>query len=724
MDSTPSPSPPPSSSSAFDLVSRALGRYIPRGGAAAPAGSGDAQGDRATPRRVPDDPAAGRQEQILGAVNLDRDLVITRCNLEAPVFAGLDAGAGRPFVDLLPPGDVPTVSRRLRQVVESGEAHVARIQRLRRDDGSELVVSMSILPAAAPEEGLTVSVIAMARRLHLYAAETAIGTSLDIGETAQSLAESLLAWGDVAAVDLDFAVWTGEGVTGKPQGRIRLRRAALVPDRVWPEGYMTPGDDLPGDASRLLAQAVLREDAPQTIVIPDRQAVERVFGSPRVVRALVPGDRSAGLACIPLVLDGAPPVVLGVAEVWRRADCPFRDSELFDLQELVARTAHHVDLARQHQREHTQVLALQRRLLPRAGGDTIEIASVDQPATPDSAGVGGDWVNSFPLPDGRTALVVGDVVGHGLGAAATMGQLSMEARALLSAGLAPDQVLEHLDETVTLLDDAESGLAAGYSALGSTCCIAIYDPVSHHVTLSSAGHLPPILVSPDGRAAPLSIRPHPGLGAEFALREPFDVYTIGVPPGSVLALYTDGLVEDPALSIDEGIDRLADAVATVHPWDALQQTARHVVSALAPAPQRDDVTLLLARMIGYRKGDTATWRLPARGDAPARARAEVSALLRQWRVRDGTRDNALLLVSELVTNAVRFATGPVTVRLIRAGQSLLCEVGDTGNGRPRLRRGDLLDDGGRGLSIVHRLTTRWGVRWTDTGKVVWAEVAR
>ncbi|MEU0217894.1 SpoIIE family protein phosphatase [Streptomyces sp. NPDC006265] len=719
MDSTPSPS----SSSAFDLVSRALGRYIPRGGAAAPVGAADVQDDR-TRRQLPENPAAGRQEQILGALNLDTDLIITRCNLDAPVFAGLDAGVGKPFFDLLPPGDVPTVTRRLRQVIESGEAHVARIQRLRRADGSELVVSMSILPAAAPEEGLTVSVIAMARRLHLYAAETAIGTSLDIGETAQSLAESLLAWGDVAAVDLDFAVWTGEGVTGKAQGRIRLRRAALVPDRVWPEGYMIPGDDLPVDASRLLAQAVLRDDAPQTIVIPDREALERVFGSPRVARALVPGDRSAGLACIPLVLDGAPPVVLGVAEVWRRADCPFRDGELFDLQELVARTAHHVDLARQHQREHTQVLALQRRLLPRAGGDTIEIASVYQPATPDSAGVGGDWVNSFPLPDGRTALVVGDVVGHGLGAAATMGQLSMEARALLSAGLAPDQVLEHLDETVTLLDDADSGLAAGYSALGSTCCIALYDPVGHHVTLSSAGHLPPILVSPDGRAAPLSIRPHPGLGAEFALREPFDVYTFGVPPGSVLALYTDGLVEDRALSIDEGIDRLADVVSTVHPWDALQQSARQIVSTLAPVPQRDDVTLLLARMIGYRKEDTATWRLPARGDAPARARAQVSELLRRWGTRDDTRDNALLLVSELVTNAVRFAEGPVTVRLIRARHGLLCEVGDSGNGRPRLRRGDLLDNAGRGLSVVHRLTTRWGVRWTDTGKVVWAEVAR
>ncbi|MEW2400963.1 SpoIIE family protein phosphatase [Streptomyces sp. NPDC046862] len=722
MDSRSSTSS--SSSSPFDMVSSALGRYIPRRGAAAAAGSADAQGDRTARRRVHADPAPGRQEQILGAVNLDRDLRITRCNLDAPVFAGVEAVTGSSFVDLLPPGDVPTVTRRLRQVLETGEPHVARVQRLRRGDGSELVVSMSILAAAAPPESLTVTLIAMARRLHLYAAETAIGTSLDIGETAQSLAESLLAWGDVAAIDLDFAVWTGEVVTEQPQGRVRLRRAALVPDRVWPDGYVTPGDDLPGDASRLLSQAIRRDDAAQAIVIPDREAIERVLGSPRLVRALVPGDRAAEVACIPLVLDAEPPVVLGVAEVWRRADRPFADSELLDLQELVARTSHHVDLARQHQREHTQVLALQRRLLPRTGGDTIETACVYEPATPDSAGVGGDWANSFPLPDGRTALVVGDVVGHGLGAAATMGQLSMEARALLSAGLAPDEVLEHLDETVALLDDAESGLAAGYSALGSSCCIAVYDPVSHHVALSSAGHLPPVLVPPDGPAGPVALRAHPGLGAEFALREPFDVHAFAAPPGSLLALYTDGLVEDPAESIDDGIGRLTDAVSRVHPWDALQQAARCVVSALAPVRRRDDVTLLLARMIGYRKGDTATWRLPARGDAAARARTLVSALLGQWRTREDTRDTVLLVVDELVANAIRYAEGPLTVRLIRTGDGFLCEVGDTGNGRPRLGRNELLDDGGRGLHVVHGLSTRWGVRWTDTGKVVWAAVAR
>lgn len=711
-------------SSPFDPVSRALADFIPASGTSEAAGQGDdGQGRRAGRARH----ESGGQEQILGAVNLDRDLKIIGGNLAAAPFKGLRVVAGADFASLLPPGDVPTVTQRLRQVVETREAHVARVQRLRREDGSDLLVSMSILPTPAPDEGLTVSLIAMAKRLHLYASATAIGTSLDIGETAQSLARSLLPWGDVAAVDLDFAVWTGEAMPGEPaEERIRLRRAALLPDRARPEGYLTPGDNLPREAGRLLADAVARREVPETIVLPNRETIERVLGGPRLVRALVPGAGPLSVACIPLVVEGSEgdePIVLGVAEVWRRPEYPFLDSDLIDLQELVAKTAHHVDLARQHQREHAQVLALQRRLLPLAGGDTIEVASVYQPTTPDSAGVGGDWVNTFPLPGGRTALVVGDVVGHGLGAAAAMGQLSMEARALLSAGLGPGEVLACLDETVTLLDDAEAGLAAGYSALGSTCCIVVYDPVEHRCEMSSAGHLPPVLIRPDGYAEIIAPRPHPGLGAAFAWREPFDVHVVAAPPGSLLALYTDGLVEDPAASIDEGIGRLAEAVRRVHPWDDLRQAARRVVAGLAPQEHlRDDVTLMLARMTGRRARDMATWRLPARDEAAGRARTLASRQLRQWHTSEYVHDRALLVISELVTNAVRFGTGPITVRLIRNDHRLQCEIGDTANGRPRVHHADALDESGRGLYVVHRLTTRWGVRWTSDGKVVWAEL--
>lgn len=714
------PTSPRASSSGYDLLSRALTGYTPPASTAAGSASRtDAPAHRSGSGQ------AGEHEQILGVVNLDRDLRVTGCNLAAAAFEGLSVQLGASFASqVLPDRDVPTVTQRLQQVLDTREAHVARVQRLVRDDGTDLVVSMSILPAA-DEEGLIVSLIDMAKRLHLYASAAAIGTSLDIGETAHSLARSLLAWGDVAAVDLDYMVWTGEVATEQAHD-CRLRRAALVPDRPWPEGYLTPGDNLPREACRLLSTAATRDGRPQLVVLPDRGTIERMLGDdPRLVRALVPGQQPAGVVCLPLVVDGADeePLVLGVAEVWRRPFRPWQASELLDLQELVDRTAGHVDLARQHQREHAQVLALQRRLLPRNSSDTINVATEYQPTTPDSAGVGGDWANSFPLPGGRTALVVGDVVGHGLGAAAAMGQLSMEARALLSAGLSPGEALERLDETATLLDDTDAGLAAGYSALGSTCCIAIYDPVSHQVTMSSAGHLPPVLVRPDGSGQVVAVLPHPGLGADFAVRDPFEEQEIDVPPGSMLALYTDGLVEDAGLSIDEGIARLMRAVQALDPGEDLQVAARRIVARLAPRERRrDDVTLLLARLVGRRKGESATWQLPPRTDAAARTRTLASAHLRRWHVSDGARDSTLLVLTELVANAVRFATGPVTVRLISAGPRVLCEVGDTGEGRPRRRRAALFDDAGRGLNVVHALTVRWGVRWTSTGKVVWAEL--
>ncbi|CAM5708158.1 hypothetical protein SALBM311S_09970 [Streptomyces alboniger] len=246
----------------------------------------------------------------------------------------------------------------------------------------------------------------------------------------------------------------------------------------------------------------------------------------------------------------------------------------------MARTAHHVDLARHAPSASTpRCWRCSVGCCPGAAA-TIEIASIPHPATPDSAGVGGDWVNSFPLPDGRTALVVGDVVGHGLGAAAAMGQLSMEARALLSAGLAPDEVLEHLDETVTLLDDTESGLTAGYSALGSTCCIALYDPVSHHVALSSAGHLPPVLIFRMGtRPLRSALTPAWGPSSRCGSRSTCTRSTrprAPCPPSTPTASWRIGSCRSTRASAGWRMSRRRCTP------DALQQAARHVVSAPAP----------------------------------------------------------------------------------------------------------------------------------------------
>ncbi|SDO94924.1 ATP-binding SpoIIE family protein phosphatase [Actinacidiphila guanduensis] len=702
-----------------EAASGAHGRNGAGGGAggAGPAGGGplDAHGD---------------SEQILGAVTVDRDLRIISANLDAPCFDGLTALPGEPFAALLPHADVPAVTHRMRRVLETGVPHVARVQRLPKADKSDLVVSLSILPSAPPEDGLTISFIDMARRLHLYAAATSIGTTLDVGETARALAASLLPWGDVAAVSLDYDVWTGEHI----EDRARLRRAALAPDRAWPEGFLTTGRNLPEEAAVFLGRT-RRHDRYGAFVLPDREAIEKALGNdPRLIRALVPDDGPLTVACVPLVVEDAAgddegPIVLGVAEVWRRPggpQGPFGE-DLIDIKELVVKTAKHVDNARRHQREHTQVLALQRRLLPPLPSGTIEVAHAYEPTTPDSAGVGGDWVSSFPLAGGGTALVVGDVVGHGLGAAASMGQLSMEARAHLSAGLPPDQVLARLDETVALLDESETGFAAGYSALNSTCCVVCYDPVDHLCTMCNAGNLPPILVHPDGRAELVAPPAHSGLGTTFATREPFTVHEFTAEPGSLLALYTDGLVEDPSRTIDEGIGALMRAVARIAPGDNLTEAVRHAVAELTPERPllRDDVTLMVARMHGRPEHDAATLAVPSADfGAVSRARDLTVRRLSEWGLVDRVHE-ASLVVSELVTNALRHGGPDVTLRLIRTDtRRVVCEVRDHGNGRPWLHRVDPLGEGGRGLLLVHKLSTRWGVRWGAEGaKTTWAEIA-
>ncbi len=260
---------PPRTPRGLDLrvVSQALAGLTPRSGTKSSAGrgsrggaggrtggggrSGSNGGGRGDGQRGEGSGARDGKEQILGAITLDHDLRIVSANLGAACFDGVTAVTGTPFVDMLPPVDVPAVTQRLRRVTETREPHVARVQRIPKADGSQLIVSLSILPSAPPDDGLTISFIDMARRFHLYAAATSIGTTLDIGETTRALATSLLPWGDVVAVSLDYNVWTGEQV----EDRIRLRRAAIAPDRSWPEGFLTPGKNLPEEAGVFLGRA-------------------------------------------------------------------------------------------------------------------------------------------------------------------------------------------------------------------------------------------------------------------------------------------------------------------------------------------------------------------------------------------------------------------------------------------------------------------------------------
>ncbi|QKW54248.1 SpoIIE family protein phosphatase [Streptomyces buecherae] len=437
----------------------------------------------------------------------------------------------------------------------------------------------------------------------------------------------------------------------------------------------------------------------------------------------VPGAHSVMTA--PLHARG---ILLGRVTVWRtEALEPFDAEDLTLLEEVAARAGLAVDNARRYTRERRAAVKLQRSLLPPALTDVVaaETASVYLP-TDAARGVGGDWFDVIPLSSARVALVVGDVVGHGLQATATMGRLRTAVRTLADLDVDPEELLTHLDDLVLQLtveaDSDRPGIEDGApnsltDSVGASCLYVTYDPVTGHCVMASAGHPPPALISPDGSVRFIELDPGPPLGVSSL---PFDITELDLPPGSVLALYTDGLVERGTGDVDEG---MAELRARLLRADALHRPLaglpREVVTDLPPSRLPDDVTLLLARTRMLPEGDRAAWTLAADPALVAGTRELVAGQLAEWGLHELTFTTELV-VSELVTNAIRYAGGPVELRLIRAGV-LICEVSDPSSTQPRMRRARATDEGGRGLYLVAQLTSRWGSRYTRHGKTIWTE---
>jgi anti-sigma regulatory factor (Ser/Thr protein kinase) len=373
--------------------------------------------------------------------------------------------------------------------------------------------------------------------------------------------------------------------------------------------------------------------------------------------------------------------------------------------------------ALRYAREHAAAVALQRSLLPHQlpGQTAVEVASHYRPAD-ESAGVGGDWFDVIPLSGARVALVVGDVVGHGLHAAATMGRLRTAVHTLAGLDLPPDELLARLDDLVIRLTDEEDTAAAtaGPAVLGATCLYAVYDPVSRKCTLARAGHPPPAIVSPGGTVVFPDLPAGPPLGLGGL---PFEADEIELPEGSLIALYTNGLVEARARDVDAGLVLLGTALA--HADQPLDDIREGVIEALLPEHPDDDVALLLARTRTLTADQVASWDLPADFAVVALARAYAARQLAAWGF-GAVSFTTELLVSELVTNAIRYATEPIRLRLIR-DRTLICEVSDGSSTSPRLRHARASDEGGRGLFLVAQFTQRWGARYTTGGKTIWAE---
>jgi anti-sigma regulatory factor (Ser/Thr protein kinase) len=309
---------------------------------------------------------------------------------------------------------------------------------------------------------------------------------------------------------------------------------------------------------------------------------------------------------------------------------------------------------------------------------------------------------------------MGDVVGHGLHAAATMGRLRTAVHNFSALDVPPDELLGHLDELVARLD--QDAIAAGdESAItGATCLYAIYDPVSHTCVMARAGHPMPALARPDGTVdfpdAPAGLPL--GIGGL-----PFESVELQLPQGSRLVLFTDGLVERRDQDIDTGLQLLRDALEHADP--APEETCDAVLEALLPARQSDDIALLVARTHVLEADRVAEWEVPADPSAVSGARADLSAQLAQWGLEEQAFVSELIL-SELITNAIRYATGPIKIRLLR-DRALICEVSDHSSTSPHLRYAAATDEGGRGLFLVAQFAERWGTRYTKDGKVIWAE---
>lgn len=546
----------------------------------------------------------------------------------------------------------------------------------------------------------------------LYDATGGIGTTLDVTRTAEELTQvAVPRFADYVAVDLAESVLGDEelGMNGIVTGSKRMQRVAVTGIRD-DAPFFAVGDLITFGPSSPQARSV---ESGQAVLVPRLRDATRWQEMDPARGSRIIGYGIHSLITAPLSARG---VLLGVVHFWRSEKPePFDQDDLSLAAELATRAAVSLDNARRYTREHGLAVALQRRLLPRAlpEQNAVEVASRYLPAQ----AVGGDWFDVIPLPGARVALVMGDIVGHGLHAAATMGQLRTAVHNFSTPlDLPPDELLSRLDELVALID--QDAIAAGdkTTVTGATCLYAVYDSVSGNCAIASAGHLAPALVHPDGTVEFVDVPSCLPLGIGGL---PFEGAELRLPEGSRLVLFTDGLVERRDLDVDTGLQLLRETLA--HADRSPEATCDAVLDALLPEVQSDDIALLVARTRVVGPGQVAEWDVEGEPAAVRRVRAAVSARLMEWELEDLVYTTELIC-SELITNAMRHATGPIKVRLIR-DRALTFEVSDHSSTSPHLRYAASTDEGGRGLFLVAQFAERWGTRYTKDGKVIWAEQA-
>ncbi|MFD9001500.1 SpoIIE family protein phosphatase [Streptomyces sp. NPDC059582] len=637
---------------------------------------------------------------------------------------------GRPLEESPLYADTDQVSALFRQVLESGVPVIDR-ELDQRDRRWPRTYALSVFPVENARDGepgvcstnvdVTTSRQARERVTLLSWAGTRIGTTLDIMQTAQDLADVLVpAMADYATVDLAGAVELGDeplarlgttcsgAVPAFHRGGVASIRDG-IPESLWARGepvFVPPHSPFMEVLStgRSHLEAVL-DTSPGTWVDHDAGRREKII--------------SLGMHSLLVIPIHARGEILGVAVLVRtETPVPFDENDRMVAEELVGRAALSLDNARRYTREHTAALALQRDLLPRnpSGGNALDVEWRYLPSDR-RVGVGGDWFDVIELSSTRIALVVGDVVGHGISAAASMGRIRAAVLTLAALDLPPAEVLAHLDDLLARLaaEDFESK-AMPPPISGATCLYIVYDPVTRRCCAARAGHPPPALVDPSGAVTLLDIPAGAPLGVGGQTYEDVE---LELTEGSTLVLYTDGLVETRDRDIDFGLDRLRDAL-TQRPGASLEDLCSAVVGTVPAGEQADDVMVLLARTRVLAPDQVMEWELDADPSTVGGVRATAVRTLVEWGL-DRLASVAEQIIGELLANAVLHAVGPLRLRLIR-DQVLVCEVFDSSLNVLRTASAGPGDEGGRGLVIVAALASRHGFRGTPTGKCVWAEL--
>ncbi|MEU6601245.1 SpoIIE family protein phosphatase [Streptomyces flaveolus] len=703
-----------------------------------------AEGDKAavcivvdvrTLRSIETDLAASQSifgQSPFGFLLIDPDLRVRRANMRfASIFGGTpDDHRGKGVHDYLPRGEAERVSATLRRVLESGESitdmHVTgfvpgseerrhwSVNLYRVHSGSGRPIGIAWLGTDITSRRAAAREAAAARRnlALLNEAGARIGNSLDLETTARELLDVVVpGFCDLATVDLYQGLLAGdEAPPGLADGSAELRRVA----------FASAVSGAPFGSSGKAVEVGAVHHFPFSSPCADALRTAR----PRHVPPEEGGLVQSTLA-VPMV---AHDTVVGLAQFARtKGSEPFGDRDRDLAVELAARAAVCIDNARLYRREHERALILQRSLLPPGDPEAsgLDIACRYLPGNA-ATEVGGDWFDVIELPGHRTALVVGDVMGRGLRAAVAMGELRTAVRTLALLDLEPAEVLSALDEiarglgtpggvqqaTRAARQPRDADLSEVYLA---TCVYAVYDSVTRRCTFANAGHLPPVLVEPGEAALMLDVPPGMPLGVGG---EPFEEVEVELPEGALLALYTDGLVESRDHPLDEGLQAFVGALTD--PTQPLEDVCDHVLNTLDTHHGEDDIALLMARVQGLPAESVGDWTLPREPRSVGRAREYARGQLLSWDL-EPLVDTTELLVSELVTNALRYGEGDIRLRLL-LDRTLVCEVWDSGLVQPRRRRARDTDEGGRGLQLVGLLSAAWGSRRTPRGKTVWFEL--